>query len=74
MPQPAITLAATPAAKTCLALILGENEGVSAGFAKLTPAAIEEVKTTLSALSSRARAARRNCSAAPLALTPWRWP
>jgi len=50
MPQPAISLAPTPAATTCLAVILGEAESVSAGFAGLTPAAAEEVKITLSAL------------------------
>jgi len=52
MPQPAITLAATPAARACLALILGEGEGegVSAGFARLDAPAAEAVKAMLSAL------------------------
>ena len=66
MPQPAITLATTPAAKTCLALILGEGEGVSAGFSKLAPAAMEEVKATLSALGfkgARGKAQLLSCPA-----------
>ena len=50
MPQPVITLATSPAAKSCLALIWGEGEGGGAERAKLAPAAIEDVKTALSGL------------------------
>ena len=50
MPQPVITLATSLAAKSCLALILGEGEGGGAELAKLAPAAIEDVKTALSGL------------------------
>src|SRR5690348_15975184 len=54
MPQPAISLATAPAAKTCLALILGEGEGVSAGFSRLAPEAGEDVKASLTALGFKA--------------------
>ena len=54
MPQPTITLATAPAAKTCLALILGDGEGVGAGFSSLAPEAAEDVKASLAALGFKA--------------------
>ncbi len=47
MPLPTIQLANAPAAKTCLAVILGENEAASPGFAKLDAGVADEVKALL---------------------------
>jgi len=50
MPQPAVTLSQTAAANSCLAVIIGESDGVSAGFQKLSAEAAGAIKSGLGAL------------------------
>ncbi|ESQ84383.1 aminopeptidase A [Asticcacaulis sp. AC466] len=51
MPQPTIQLASTAAAKTCLGVILGENEAPSPGFAKFDSAVADEIKSVLTLMA-----------------------